>query len=318
MKISVALCTYNGAAFINKQLDSILNQKINKIDEIVICDDNSTDNTLEILDYYQQTYPDIFKVFKNEINIGSTKNFEKAIKFCLGDYIFFADQDDIWKEDKVQKILDVFKKNPDAEGVFSNADMVDKSDNLIANLTIWDSIFFLEKDLAKPIDFFDLISKNGNVVTGATLCIRNKIIDLILPLENDNFHDEQIAIQLALRKSLFYSTENLISYRIHDEQQIGMRNIYNITSKTRLKRIILGLEKPSTFKEYRYLSKNKYLKYHKSKKFQNYPSSKIDINDAIAKNHSELLEIRNKMKLKFPTRYQIFKISDKLRGKRQN
>lgn len=317
MKISVALSTYNGTSYIKKQLDSILNQKGFTIDEIVICDDNSTDSTVEILNAYKQIYPAIFSIHRNEFNIGSTKNFEKTITLCTGDYIFLADQDDIWKENKVQKIIDVFDKNPDAEGVFSNADIIDSNDNLIPNITIWDSVFFLEKELPKPIDFFDVISKNGNVATGATLCIKKSVKNFIFPFTNDVLHDEKIANVLALRKSLFYSTENLISYRIHDKQQVGMKNILKIAGKNRLKRIILNLEKPSSFKEYRHLSKKKYLKYHKCTKLQNSLSYKIDINNLIKKSHSEYLDLNTKMKLKFPIRYRFSKLTDKLLGKRK-
>ncbi|TRX36881.1 glycosyltransferase [Flavobacterium sp. ZT3R18] len=317
MKISVALCTYNGASYIKKQLDSILYQKEYTINEIVICDDNSTDDTLEILNIYKQIYPTIFSIHRNDINIGSTQNFEKAIALCSGDFIFLADQDDIWKEDKVQKTLAVFDKNPNAEGVFSNADLIDQNDKLIPLLTIWDSVFFLEKELPKPIDLFDVISKNGNIVTGATLCIRNHIKDFIRSFDEDVLHDEKIATLLILRESLYYSTENLISYRIHDKQQVGMKNMYKLITKNRLKRIVLDLEKPSSFKEYRHLSKKKYLKFHKSKKYLNCNSIKIDIQDLITKSHSEFLDLNTKMKLKFPIRYRFVSLSDKLLNKRE-
>lgn len=316
MKLSVALCTYNGSKYIEKQLDSILNQNNFKIDEIVICDDNSTDTTLEILDTYQKKHPNVFSIHKNKVNLGSTKNFEKAISLCAGDFIFLSDQDDIWKEDKVKKTLAIFDLKPTAEGVFSNADMIDKDDNPIPALTIWDSVFFLEKELPKPIDFFDVISKNGNVVTGATLCIKNIVKNFILPFTNDVLHDEKIANILALRNSLFYSTENLISYRIHDKQQVGMKNINKLITKNRLKRIALDLEKPSSFKEYRQLSKKKYLKFHKSKKYKQSIFLKIDIHDLITKSHNEFHELNTKIKFKFPIRYRLVTLSDKLLGKR--
>lgn len=142
MKISVALCTYNGSSYIEKQLNSILDQQDFKVNEIVICDDNSTDETLEILNDFKAKHPSVFSIHVNEYNVGSTKNFEKAISLCSGDYIFLADQDDIWKEDKIKKTLAVFDKNPSAEGVFSNADLIDQEDNLIPSVTIWDSVFF--------------------------------------------------------------------------------------------------------------------------------------------------------------------------------
>ena len=171
--------------------------------------------------------------------------------------------------------------------------------------------------MPKPIDFFNLISKNGNIVTGATLCIESIVKNFIFPFTNDVLHDEKIATILALRESLFYSTENLISYRLHDKQQVGMKNIHKLVAKNRLKRIILDLEKPSTFKEYRHLSKKKYLKYHKSKKLQNSLSLKINIHDLITKSYREFHDMNTKMKLKFPFRYRFITLSDKLLGKRK-
>ena len=111
MKISVALCTYNGEKFINEQLDSILNQS-KKIDEIIICDDCSTDNTIGILNKYYEQYPNIFKIYINRVNLKSVKNFEKAILLSSGDFIFLSDQDDIWVHNKVEKYIQYFNENP--------------------------------------------------------------------------------------------------------------------------------------------------------------------------------------------------------------
>jgi glycosyltransferase involved in cell wall biosynthesis len=316
MKLSVALCTYNGEKYIEKQLNSIFNQTI-AIDEINICDDGSNDKTIEIINQIQKEHPSIIKLYQNKTNLGCSKNFEKAIELCQGDYIFLSDQDDLWKKDKVEKTLAVFNQNPNAEGVFSNAELIDENDNLIPNLTIWDSVFFLEKELPKPIDFFNVVSKNGNIVTGATLCIRNNVKHFITSFEDDVLHDEKIATLLILRDSLYYSTENLISYRIHDKQQVGMKNMHKIVTKNRLKRIILDLEKPSSFLEYRHLSKKKYLKYHKSKKYQKFNSIKINIHDLITKSHSEFHNLNVKMKLKFPIRYRFVALSDQILGKRK-
>ncbi|MDO9153719.1 MAG: glycosyltransferase [Paludibacter sp.] len=84
--ISVALCTYNGEKFIEEQLNSILNQTL-PVEEIVICDDGSTDNTLNIINLFEQNNRNI-KVFRNKNNLGTIKNFEKAISLTSGDIIF--------------------------------------------------------------------------------------------------------------------------------------------------------------------------------------------------------------------------------------
>ena len=86
MKLSVALCTYNGEKYIKEQIDSILNQTL-KIDEIVICDDRSTDSTISILEEYAIHNPNIFKIHINEENLRSVKNFEKIESFIAKDTV---------------------------------------------------------------------------------------------------------------------------------------------------------------------------------------------------------------------------------------
>jgi glycosyltransferase involved in cell wall biosynthesis len=317
MKLSVALCTFNGSKYLSKQIDSILNQHGVVPFEIIVCDDKSTDNTLKILAQYVLLHPTIFKIYSNEINLGCSKNFEKAILLCSGDYIFLSDQDDIWKKDKIQKTLAVFKENPTAEGVFSDADFIDNNHNAISSGTIWESVFFLEKELPKPIDFFDVISKNGNVVTGATLCIKKNAKNFIFPFTKGILHDESIAVTLALRNTLFYSIENLIAYRIHDNQQVGMKNRNKLVKINRVKRIILGLDKPHSFTDHRHLYKKKYLKLKKSKNILQHTISKKEIQDLKIKCHQEFNEINVQMMSKFPVRYSMVKLIDTILGKRK-
>ena len=171
-KISVALCTYNGEKFIEQQLDSILNQTIT-VDEIIICDDCSKDNTVAIINKYIENNPSLFKLYINENNLKSNANFEKAIQLTTGDYIFLSDQDDIWKNDKVEKIITVFNNNKKAEGVFSNADFINDNNNPIYNnLTLWDFVCFFENKNFNPNYLKKLLINKGNYLTGATLCIK--------------------------------------------------------------------------------------------------------------------------------------------------
>jgi len=232
--ISVALCTYNGEKFLTKQLDSILNQTIT-VDEIVICDDISTDSTIKIIEDYQIKYPNLITLYKNEINLKSNKNFEKAIQICSGDFIFLSDQDDLWRKDKVEKTLEIFKNNPTAEGVFSNASLIDDNDKILfENISLWDSVYFFESKIIKPLDLHRLLLLKGHYLTGATLCIKKEVKDFCFPfqtLEKTFLHDEWFAYILSERKTLFYSTENLISYRIHSNQQMGVGNIVKNAEK---------------------------------------------------------------------------------------
>src|SRR4051812_17962871 len=97
--VSVAMATYNGARYVAEQLDSILQQTYSLI-EIVVVDDGSKDETVEIIKEYQAQHPCI-RLYQNEINIGVNKTFEKAISYCSGEYIALSDQDDIWMPEKV-------------------------------------------------------------------------------------------------------------------------------------------------------------------------------------------------------------------------
>jgi glycosyltransferase involved in cell wall biosynthesis len=101
--ISIALCTYNGAAYIAEQLDSILGQTLPP-DEIVIVDDGSTDDTPGIVRGYAEKYGNIH-FFENEERLGFVRNFSRAISLTKGDYVALSDQDDIWTENHLEVLL---------------------------------------------------------------------------------------------------------------------------------------------------------------------------------------------------------------------
>ena len=103
--ISVAMATYNGEKYIKEQLDSILSQ-LNEIDEIVISDDDSTDNTRNIINSFNDKRIKLLDGPKN----GVKQNFANAIENCVGKYIFLSDQDDIWENNKVERVLNTFEK----------------------------------------------------------------------------------------------------------------------------------------------------------------------------------------------------------------
>lgn len=110
-KISVAMTTYNGSKYIIKQLDSLKNQS-RKIDELVICDDCSTDNTVELVnDYIKSNNLEGWNIYSNENNLGFINNFKQAIKKTTGDIIFLCDQDDEWCVNKISTMTDIIEKN---------------------------------------------------------------------------------------------------------------------------------------------------------------------------------------------------------------
>lgn len=231
MKISVALCTFNGEKYIAEQLESILSQK-RSVEEIIVCDDCSTDLTYSILEAFQSRYPYIFKIFENETSLGITKNFEKAIQNCSGDLIFLSDQDDLWFPEKTKKIIDFFEKNPHFDAVFHNLQLY--KDGEILPKTLWDTISF-EENLrdSKKLLFHTILF--DNVVTGAALAFRNT---KNFHFENKNFlHDYYLALQFSSENKLGIINECLGFYRLHENQNVGTS-----TEKTSYQKKILKMQ----------------------------------------------------------------------------
>ena len=233
-KISIALCTYNGAQFLQEQLESIaLQTRIP--DEMIICDDQSKDGTLEILRNFASKVSFPVRVRLNETNLGSTKNFEKAIKLCTGDIIFLSDQDDLWHPDKLEQIEKVFFSNPHVDAVFTNAEVVDECSQPLG-YTLWESVGFYQREqklikAGKPLK----VLVRHNVVTGATMAFRSKLRFFLLPIPAIWVHDAWIALLVAFMSNLEIISEPLIKYRQHSMQQIGAgyeQNLFSIIKGT--------------------------------------------------------------------------------------
>jgi glycosyltransferase involved in cell wall biosynthesis len=224
MGVSVAMCTYNGSAFVAAQLRSIVEQTT-PVEEIVVCDDASGDNTVEVLHAFAATSPVPVRIHVNETNLGYRLNFSKAMSLCREDIIMLADQDDVWLPVKVARISEVFANRPDVDLVFSDADLVHE-DLSPVGYTIWQSIEFHRRRQSMVRDGrFLMLLMNRNVVTGATAAIRSRIRDIVLPVPGTWVHDAWIATVVAATGTAELIAEPLISYRQHDAQQLGGRRL---------------------------------------------------------------------------------------------
>jgi len=219
-KISVALCTYNGELYLREQLESILKQT-HLPDEIIVCDDCSTDSTLEILDEFRKIFPIPFEIYLNKKNLGVSKNFERAISLCTGDIIVLSDQDDVWMLERIKKVIEVFDNKKDCSYVFSNAYVV--NENLYqSGYTMWESISFNKRQRENFKKGFQLdILLKHYVVTGATMAFRSELKKNILPIPNIWFHDAWIALMGSIFGKGCFIDEPLIYYRQHNSQLIG-------------------------------------------------------------------------------------------------
>lgn len=229
VKISVALCTYNGEKYLVQQVDSILNQS-KPVQEIVVCDDGSADGTMALMNEYAAAHPRLFRIFNNEPNLGARKNFEKAIGLCTGELIFLCDQDDEWSTGKVETVAAVLENDNSIQGVFSNARLIDEHNRLLAE-DLWTSVGFTDSVSAtvNRKNMFEFLMKYRNIVTGATLCIRNQqskgLLPFLLPHESV-WHDYWIAIKLSSENGLVFIEQPLGSYRVHSSQQVGLSTGY--------------------------------------------------------------------------------------------
>jgi len=224
MKISIALCTYNGAKYLTEQLESLKNQTV-KADEIIVCDDCSKDNTIEILKKYKDVLN--IKIFINEVNLGVTKNFEKAISLCSGDIIFLCDQDDIWEKNKIEKMSSSFVDST-VGIVLCNGTVIDEKNKQIKNYTLWNS-FGIDKINKENFNFEILINKL--IFTGVATAFRADLKEYFLPISKNSFHDEWIGFICAYKSKLCFLKEKLVNYRIHKNQKIGIIYIKSLYEK---------------------------------------------------------------------------------------
>jgi glycosyltransferase involved in cell wall biosynthesis len=222
MKISVALCTYNGEKYLHEQLDSILDQS-NIPDEIVVCDDGSGDATVKILSDYQKKYPNLFKIFQNETNVGFIKNFEKAIKLCTNEIVVISDQDDIWEKNKIGETVVFFEKNPDLDGVFHDLKLIE-DDKIYPSYLNWKGIS--HQNIIEEIrnnELFPALVKKGSFILGCALAIKKEALK---KYEMEDFpiaHDYYIAQKLSSKNKLGFIPQSLSTYRLHPNQVYGLR-----------------------------------------------------------------------------------------------
>lgn len=224
---SVALCTYNGGKYISEQIKSILNQTYPPT-EIIISDDGSIDNTLNVAKNLLSNSSVDFKIIKNTGKHGVTENFCNAISKCTESIIFTSDQDDIWINNKAEKILRIFEDNK-ALLVFTNGELVDQNLNLL-NCDMWKSVGITSEMLERNKWFEYLL--NRCIVTGAAMAFKRELFTENEEIPSCWLHDGWLAWKAVARNGLIPCKDKLLLYRQHGNNVVGMSSA---TSLTRLK-----------------------------------------------------------------------------------
>lgn len=244
--VSIALCTYNGGKYLPEQIRSLLDQTYPNI-EIVIVDDNSSDNTHEVLKEFNNEVN--IRFYFNSSNLGFVKNFEKAISLCQGEYIALSDQDDIWKKEKIELLVNKVDKNI---LVYANSEIIDKTGNSLNKRLSSIRNFVNGSD---PIPFIF-----HNCIPGHTMMFHKRLIDYILPFPSQlKFHDWWIAFVAASVGKILYIDECLVMYRQHEATNTDIlkarkTKIKEVDKSLKLERITNDIiDKIAVFRDFKHL-----------------------------------------------------------------
>ena len=220
LHISIAMCTFNGGDFLPMQLESITRQN-RPPDELIVCDDGSSDGSLDALHQFARLAAFPVRIIKNKRNLGSTKNFDQAISLCTNDIVVLADQDDVWYPEKLALLHASFTSPSAPIAVFSDADLIDETGRTLG-LSLWESFSFGSREQNRFADGEALhILVKHPVVTGASMAFRREYLPLISPIPPNHVHDNWISFLLAACGPFMPLPKALMQYRRHRSQQIG-------------------------------------------------------------------------------------------------
>ena len=226
-RLSVALCTHNGAAHLREQWDSLLAQEWLP-NEVVVSDDASTDNTVALIEEWTKTAPFRVVLHQNPQPVGSNQNFGKALAACTGDILFICDQDDSWFPAKMRLMTQFFMLNPAVNVVFANAQLTDDQLQPLGG-TFWEKVRFTASERkAWQTGQAMHVLLNGNRVMGSSTALRATFRRQALPIPNPipggYLYDGWLALVAAATQSIRFIDQPLQQYRTHEAQQVGVRS----------------------------------------------------------------------------------------------
>lgn len=215
-KATIIVCTYNGEKYIEEQLLSLLNQTYDNI-EIEVYDDLSSDNTIGIVKNVMRQYDqrNIIRLHERKINSGSAaNNFKNAIIDCINkDALFFCDQDDVWKYNKVENIMRILEEEKNIPTlVCHDCNLIDEKGSIIGEYRV------------NSVDFYKLIL-NPSII-GCCMAINYAAICNINCDSLDFYmHDWYLSLLISFVGQIKITHTNLVHYRQHQNNVLGMKPI---------------------------------------------------------------------------------------------
>lgn len=217
MKVSVCMATYNGENFIQEQLQSILIQ-LNSIDEVIISDDGSTDNTIDIINSFNDKR--IILVFNKSQKKGYTPNFENALKYSSGDVIFLSDQDDVWLPGKYETVIACLKNS---DLVVTNSMVTDE------NLNVTNQSFFSIYNSGPGI----LKNIFCSTYYGCCMAFNRKILNYAMPFPQykDTGIDLWIGLVAEVMGKVQFIDQPLLLWRRSDSATTNLGSIFTRSNR---------------------------------------------------------------------------------------
>lgn len=221
--ISVVICTYNGEAFLREQLESILGQS-RRPQAIFLSDDGSSDGTLglarEILESPAAEGIEI-TIRTRATPLGAAGNFSEALSQISRGLVALADQDDVWHQDKLAILGSRLERERGALAVHSDAALVDATGGRFGSLMSTLKLTTAERAALVEGRGLDALLRR-NLVTGATMVVRSELLERALPVPGGWVHDEWLALVAALSGGLRFEAGELLRYRQHGGNEIGV------------------------------------------------------------------------------------------------
>ena len=211
MKVSIICTNYNKGDWVREAIDSFLNQKTNFDFEIIIIDDASTDHSYEIIQEYQNKFPEKVRTFRNEVNLGITKTWKKICREAKGQYIARCDSDDFWTDPlKLQKQVDLLDSSTDSLWSNTEFDMVDLDGNLIQKDA------FANKALPLIDSYEEMLVMKG-MTMASTWLVDTTLMKEVSNQISDTAADDTFELQLELfkRTKISFLSDSTTVYRMN-------------------------------------------------------------------------------------------------------
>jgi glycosyltransferase involved in cell wall biosynthesis len=265
-KVDILLATYNSKNYLEELLESLLCQTYESW-RLLVRDDKSNDNTLDILNDYKQKHPHKITIIESDKNVGVVQSFEKLLEVSNAPYIMFCDHDDVWFDTKIEKTL---KKMLESETKNDGIPILVHSDLMIVdeNLQTKHESFrkFSRLNNKKILNFNYLAI--ASAVTGCTIMINRNAKNYCLPFHpNCQMHDWWLALAISKHGKIEYIDEPLLLYRQHAHNQLGANTINDLSSFIRnkitniRKMILLNKQQFQLLKTFDFGGFHKYLFY---------------------------------------------------------